>query len=626
LSDVIVFGRFTLDRRKRQLYLDGAPVPVRSAGIRLLLALMERPGQVVTKAELLDCAWGASSVTENALHVHVAALRKTIGRQFIITESGVGYRFVGQIAPPPVTEPDVFAARSTEHGKPPQDGDGVAARDGIRRRLAGRRRLVTAGAILSMVIIVAAGVALRTTRRSDGFVPPPHSVAVLPFTSLSGDPADDYLSDGLSAQLIDALGREKALKVAASTSSFSFRSGKAAAATVGRVLNVGAIIEGSVRRDGHAVRVDAQLVDTVTGNQKWSRSFSSDIVDVPTLQENIATSVIAAMTVTLTGGETSLLTTGGTRNARAYDAALRAEHLMRTVTQPSVRQGLAAFEEALRLDPSYSDAHAGRARALNMINGMWETDETQSDFEAEEALREASQAVSLAPRSAMAHLALAMELAARLHIAAGVTEMTAAHDLNPGNAVIERSYATMQARLGHRAEAEAAISRAIDLDPLTAWNYAELARIFYMNHKYDDALTALRREQSIGGDDPTFGNMIAALVHLAQGKPAAIFDDCRLGCIGSAAWHAIAYMKLGRKAEAQESLLRLLKETDDDNAPYCTFVYSQWGERESALHWLEITMNEHSGVLQDIRVEPLLDPLRATPEFRDTERQLNMPL
>lgn len=603
VNEIITFDHFTWDRRSRCLYAHGMPVPVRGAGVRLLQALLDRPGEVVTKAELLDRGWGASAVTENALHVHIAALRKAIGRHLIITESGVGYRFVGHLGVPPQAPAQAPPTPSPRYRWLP----------------------AAAASFCILLAAVAAAIEWNPAPARNTFAPPARSLAILPFANLCGSPAADYLSDGISAALINALGRVDALKVAAQTSSFSFRGRSLPVLEIGRALNVADLLEGSLRRDGETMHIDAQLIDTHTGYQIWSRSYSGDIHSILTVQDDLIASVVSSMKVTTDSRETSSLTVGGTHNPQAYDAELRAEHLMQAITPATVRQALAAFDQALRLDPGYSDAHAGRARALNAINAMWETDPQQKHSEAVEALHEAEIAVALAPNSALAHIARASELSRRLDLAGAAVEYVAAHRLNSGNATVERGYATMQAMLGHSAEAEGSMKRAIDLDPVTAWSYGKQAEILYLDRKYDAALAALRREQAIGGDDGAFVRMMSALVHLAQRKPQAVIADCAQGCIASDAWMAIAYEQVGRDAEAHQSLSRLMQSAPDDLATYCAFVFAQWGDRPAALHWLSVAAAAHSAGLQVIKVEPLLDPIRNTPEFKDIELRLNLP-
>src|ERR1700677_3809171 len=195
-----------------------------------------------------------------------------------------------------------------------------------------RRNRATAWLVAMSIVAVCGAVAgdrLILPRRADdsappaAFKPPVHSVAVLPFTNLSGDPTQDYFSDGVSEELINALSHVEALQVSARTSSFSFKGKNADIAAIARKLNVAAILEGSIRRSGNTVRITAQLVNTVNGYHIWSQSYDRELRDILTLQTDIATTVAQELQVKLLGDEAAKIEVGSTRNPDAYDAYLR---------------------------------------------------------------------------------------------------------------------------------------------------------------------------------------------------------------------------------------------------------------------------------------------------------------
>src|SRR5207302_2017334 len=161
------------------------------------------------------------------------------------------------------------------------------------------------------------------------FAPPPHSIAVLPFVNMSGDKEQEYFSDGLSEELLNSLARINELQVAARTSSFYFKSKDADLATIAHKLNVASVLEGSVRRSGHKIRITAQLNNAVTGFHLWSQTYDRDLSDVLALQTEIANAVASALKVTLLGGVATKIEAGGTRNPAAFDAYLRAAKLDR---------------------------------------------------------------------------------------------------------------------------------------------------------------------------------------------------------------------------------------------------------------------------------------------------------
>src|SRR6516162_5458583 len=239
------------------------------------------------------------------------------------------------------------------------------------------------------------------------FNPPAHSIAVLPFINLSGGQEQDYFSDGLTEELLNSLAAINELQVAARTSAFSFKGKHNDLGTIARKLNVGSILEGSVRRSGRTIRVSAQLINAVTGFHLWSKNYDRDLGDVLKLQTEIATAVAQALRVTLLGDLPGKIALGGTRNPAAFDAYLRGSKAY-TSRQESkdIPGAIAAYTEATRLDPNYALAFAGRAFALTDYTADEATgDAIREGFE--KAKGDARRAIELAPELAEAHLALA---------------------------------------------------------------------------------------------------------------------------------------------------------------------------------------------------------------------------
>ena len=224
-------------------------------------------------------------------------------------------------------------------------------------------------AIVAIIVIAICGEAvyrLFVSRQSGAaaFRPPPHSIAVLPFVNMSGDKDQDYFSDGLTEELLNSLARINELQVAARTSAFSFKDRDVNMGTVARQLNVASILEGSVRRSGHTVRITAQLINAVTGFHLWSQTYDRDLGDVLKLQTDIANAVTGALKVKLLENSAVKVELGGTSNPAAFDAYLKGLQLARIAvsTTPIVCNGpVDAFSEAIALDPDYALAYANRA-------------------------------------------------------------------------------------------------------------------------------------------------------------------------------------------------------------------------------------------------------------------------
>jgi len=230
------------------------------------------------------------------------------------------------------------------------------------------------------------------------FNPPPHSIAVLPFVNISGDTEQEYFSDGLTEELLNSLAAIEGLQVAARTSSFSFKEHPDIAAVAHR-LNVALVLEGSVRRSEHTVRVSAQLVNAATGFRVWSKTYDRDLGDVLKLQTDIATAVAQELKVTLLGDVAAKIELGGTRNPAAFDAYLRGRKAHARGDAKAYPDAVAAYTDAIRLDPNYALAFAGRSIAYSNYAGE-SAPGTAIRESSDKALADAHQALAIAPEPA----------------------------------------------------------------------------------------------------------------------------------------------------------------------------------------------------------------------------------
>ena len=266
-----------------------------------------------------------------------------------------------------------------------------------------RRRLAPPVFLAAAVALVAAGagnmVAAWGFNLRLGSSPPPNSIAVLPFANLSGDPAQDYFSDGLSEELIGTLARLKPLHVIARSSSFHFKGSQDDGATIGMKLGVRPICSTAVSV-GRAkqVRVSAELADARTGYERWNATYDRDLKDIFAVQSGIAQSVADALKVQLFGGDIAALSLNGTTSPEAYDSYLRGRHLLdQGAGEADYRQALARFNAAIAADPRYASAYAARATALvYLANQFVGPDRLRATYD--EALSSARQGVELGSR------------------------------------------------------------------------------------------------------------------------------------------------------------------------------------------------------------------------------------
>jgi TolB-like protein/tetratricopeptide (TPR) repeat protein len=455
------------------------------------------------------------------------------------------------------------------------------------------------------------------------FAPPLHSIAVLPFVNLSGDARQDYFSDGLTEELLNSLAEIEGLQVAARTSSFSFRE-HPDIVTVAHKLNVGAVLEGSVRRSEHTVRVTAQLINAVTGFHLWSKTYDRDLGDVLKLQTEIATAVANTLKVTLLGDISAKIELGGTRNPAAFDAYLRAmRDYENNHDDKELQAAIAAFTESIQIDPGYALAYAARSLVRRQYLDEFGSS-TVNRVGADTVRADALKAIALAPGLAEGHLALAAWLDTfRQDMTEASREYERAATLAPGNAQVLRSYALSASELGRADAAITAAQRAVMLDPLSALTRRWLARVLYFSRHYEQAIAAAGETSSLDPGDP-WAAVIRGQSHYLLGELERARSSCEITLPHYAlqVCRAIVYQRIGRRPEAEAALAKI---QGDEFAYQNAQVFAQWGNTAKALEWLDTGMRLHDTGLRHLKSEPLLDPLRKEPRFHAIERALKFP-
>jgi TolB-like protein/Tfp pilus assembly protein PilF len=458
------------------------------------------------------------------------------------------------------------------------------------------------------------------------FAPPPHSVAVLPFVNLSGDASQDYFSDGLTEELLDSLAGINELQVAARTSSFSFREHPDIFAVAHR-LNVAAVLEGSVRRSGHTVRITAQLINAVTGFHVWSKTYDRDLGDVLKLQSEIATAVASALEVTLLGNVSAKIELGGTRNPAAFDAYLRGSKAYNTQHAASdLQSAVAAFTEAIRLDPSYALAFAGRSTTLDLLGRMLTGSAQRVPYD--RALADARRAIALAPELPEAHLAVARVLEDEFDFANASDEYSRALHLAPGNARVLQDYGAFTVDMGRVESGLTAIRHAVRLDPLNTTSHYKLGEAQWAARRYKEAAAAFEQVITL---DPDAARAYAwrGIAYYGLGDFRNALSSCEDRAVKENPWTrvclALVYNKLGRHVDAVAIFRKNLALVGDIQSYQYAEIYTQWGNAAKALDWLETAVRVRDSGLGWLKIDPLLDPLRKESRFQAIERDLKFP-
>ena len=505
----------------------------------------------------------------------------------------------------------------------------------------GGRGLAVAGIVIAALVLAGLAYALLARRpiteqaltgRPQAasvtvFAPPPHSIAVLPFVNLSGDKEQEYFSDGMTEELLNSLAEINELQVAARTSAFSFKGKDSDIRTIARKLNVGAVLEGSVRRSGNTVRITTQLINAVTGFHLWSHTYDRNLGDVLKLQTEIATAVANSLKVTLLGDLAAKVELGGTRNPAAFDAYLRASKAIqsRRVANdlPTV---IALYAEAIRLDAHYALAFAGRSVAISTYTAETETSAAAAREGFGKAQADARQALALAPGLAEAHVALGFVSFITLDFKRASEAYGRARALAPGNALVLRRSGAFSVAMGQFDAGLEAIRRAVVLDPLARVTHESLGQALYSARRYEEAVEAYAEVISL---EPGFQESYAmrGLAYYGLGNLQRARASCETNQdYWSSQWClSLIYYKLGRRADAEAMLSKLKAPLGDAAAYQYATIYAQWGNRAQALEWLETALRLRDPGLQDLKTDPLLDPLRKEPRFLEIERELKFP-
>ena len=519
-------------------------------------------------------------------------------------------------------------------------GAGPVTRESVRTS---RRSMPVLLAAVALVVLVALAyflankfwipkhatpeTAARTGASPTAFAPPPHSIAVLPFVNMSGDKEQEYFSDGLTEELLNSLSRINELQVAARTSAFSFKGKDTDIGTIAHKLNVGAVLEGSVRRSGHTVRITAQLINAVTGFHLWSETYDRDLGDVLKLQTEIADAVAGALKVTLLGDVAAKVELGGTSNPAAFDAYLRGwkAHLAAQDAK-GVQAAIDALAEAIRQDPNYALAFARRAQAFNNLGAEFATSDAGRRDAFDRAQADARKAIELAPDLAEGHLALGRLFEIRLDFAQASTEYERAMALAPGNAQVLRAYSTLARSMGHADAAITAARRAVVLDPLNVRGHVALGNVFLFSHHYEQAIATYQEALALDANFlETYGDRGLAYYALGDLRSALSSCETKPDFWVSQLCLAITYDKLGRHADAETVRAKLQASTGEGSAYQFAEIYAQWGRNSKALEWLETALRLRDPGLGDIKTDPLIDPLRNEARFQAVVRELKFP-
>jgi TolB-like protein len=442
------------------------------------------------------------------------------------------------------------------------------------------------------------------------------SVAVLPFANLSGDPAQKYFSDGLTAEIRTRLSRNALLQIVGQASSESASEEAGDAKSIARRLHVAFLLGGNVQKAGDRIKVDAELTDGGRGISQWAQSYERPLTDIFAVQAEIGAAVATALSAEIGGEEerSSSAEVGGTDNVEAFDAYLRGRDLYEAgIDEQSDRQALAWFDRAIALDEGYAGAHAARSRALAVIGNLYGDDAERIRLY-DEAVVAARRATELAVKFAEGFSALGFALATgQLDMRGARAPFQKSYELGPGSADILSRYATFRSNLRDHNRAKSVIERAEKLDPLNARTFRSSGDISYGSGDYRRAIDAYEKAISLNSTLSGLNSSLGfAQLMLGEEDEAFASFAKENSSVRRLPGQAIIAHRRGNQAEAQTALDALIAEYGDKSNYQYAQVYAQWGDPDRALAALQKAWDLRDGGIMLMYADPLLEPLGQT--------------
>ena len=598
-----------LDLVRYELRRRGRPVRLERQPMELLILLVDRKDQLVTRDEIVARFWGANPTVdaERSINTAIRKIRLALGDdpekpRFVETVIGKGYRFVYPIR--------VIALTPPAPEEPPEVQ--VPKRSNLWL-------YVTALAVL--VSLAAVGMRMRG-KSSTGI----HSIAVLPLQNFSGDPSQEYIADGMTDELITYLAGIRSLRIISRTSVAQFKSPGDRLPKIARDLNVDAVVEGSVSVSGGRVRITAQLIQAPTDRHLWARSYEGDVRDLLAVERETARSIAAEVKAVVTPDEQARFAHARGFDPAAYDAYLKGRFYWNERTGENLKKSLQFFEEAIAKDPHNPLPYAGKADAYDMFGNYSLLPPQQAFPKAEEAARKA---LEMDDSLAEAHSSLGF---ARYQYdwdwAGAEHEFQRAIELKPNYATAHQWYAELLAANGRFEESLAQVRAARDLDPLSLAAYSNVGRLLYLARHYDEAIVELRNTTELY-PNAAYPRIYLGLAYeqkkmnreaVAEFEKADNLLNVKYS-IGQAQIHAQA----GRRREAVEILQHLDGPQGSREDPFLLAgVWAALGDREKAFALLDQAYEERSFLICFIKVFPWMDPLRQDSRFTTLLRRMGL--
>ncbi len=612
------FGIFDLDVGARSLHKSGIRIKLQAQPFDVLVSLISKRGEVVTRDELQRNLWPSDTFVdfEHSVNTAVNRLRDALGDsaespRFIETVPRYGYRFIAPVEwPAEITSPPLQEARQKSQAGEP------------KRRI----RLLhswTAGLIivlLALTIVTLRFRGLRDRLFARSSIPPIQSVVVLPFVNLTGDGEQDYFADGMTEALTTELGKANVVRVISRTSAMQYKQNKKSIPEIARDLNVDAVVEGGVQRANDRVSITAQLIYAPTDRHLWAQTYERDLRDALAMQREVAETIAYAVQAKFTPQDQAGSTHVPQVDPEAYREYLRGRFFFEQRSEEALDRSISHFDRALQIDPNFALAYAAEAEAYVPLAVRGYRAPKEPFARAEEM---ATKALALDDTLPGAHNALAAVRFNHYDWAGAEKEFKRAIELNPSYVTAHLWHGFFLEALGQQSANLAERKLAQELDPLNLTAGTSVGAAYFYLGQYDRAMEELRKTLEL---NPGFSMALAYLGEVYEAK--AMYADAitvydKAGALASLGH---AYAASGRKAEARKILRELNRQSKHRYvSPYDrALIYTGLGENDQALAWLE-KAEEENVPLHHINVDQRFNSLRSDRRYQQLLRRIGFP-
>jgi len=618
--------RLELNLKRYELRRGGAVLKLEKIPMELLIFLVEHKDRLVSRDEIIEKIWGKGVFldTEQGINTAVRKIRLALREdpeepRYLQTVVGKGYRFIG-----PITLAADVGSGIT---------DIAPDSPGKRRGFPIRTALVVVAVFASLALLMLGMniFGLRTSLLNRDL--PIRSIAVLPLENLSGDPAQEYLADGLTDELITHLAKLGSLKVISRTSVMQYKSAHKPLPEIARALNVEGIVEGSVVRSGGKVRVTVQFIRAANDQHLWAEDYERDSGDLIDLQREIARAITQQIALNLNSEQQAYFAQRTLHDPELNEAYLRGLFFWDKRTEPDLRRAIQNFNLAISRDPGFAPAYAGVANSYNLL---WYLGFIKANEAVPQARSAVEKALALDPQSAEAHVALAYLMHHYDWDWTGAEkEHRRAIELSPGYSLAHQWYAYYLRSCGRFDESLAEYERARELDPLSVLKTLRVAAGHARKHDDVVALSLIRRAMELNPSDSAAYYSLAELMEREGHAPDATREwrtalrldgDQQLLVLFDATLRKSDF-PAAKRAIGKTLLARMTTIARTGYVSPRTFVelYARIGDKENTLRWLDQAFLEHSSFLVQIREDSLYEDLHSEPRFRAMLLRMRIP-